>query len=101
MTDPDQSLVELLQTKAPEELTPAEIETLRAALAHSPALQQAMAERLEMERYLSAGLGAPSFSADRILAGAGRMRPQTPWRPLTLLKWVVCLLLIGFVGSVL
>ncbi len=101
MTDPDQELIELLQTKAPEELTREEIERLRAALVHSAPLQQALAGALEMEQYLNAALGTPRLSADHIISGTRRLSPSAGRGLLSLLKWAVCLLLAGFVGSVL
>ena len=49
----DDELVELVETRAPEELTPAEMDELRQRLPYSPRLQQALHDRLEMERYLA------------------------------------------------
>ncbi len=62
MTDPE--LIQLLQDKAPEELSFEEIELLRKRLRHSAELRDTLIEQLQMEEYISQALG-------RVASGAG------------------------------
>ena len=68
----DQELLELAATKTPDELTAAELEALRAALPRLPELRQALAERLDIERLLYAGLAPCPVSAADVIARAQR-----------------------------
>lgn len=101
MTEADRELMALVQTRAPEELTPGEVARLQAALAHSPALQQALSERLEMEQYLSAALGTSQVSAERVIAAAAKAAEAPGQRLISLLGLAVCLALAAVIGSVL
>src|SRR4051812_41771029 len=97
----DQELIELVQTKAPEELTLAEIDQLRRRLPHSAELQEAFSSRLEMDRYLADALGLAEVSVDEIIARAGNAPALRTNGVLPLVGWMLCILLIGFVGLML
>ena len=66
MTD-EELLTRLAETPV-EEWTPDELELLRARLPESPDLRAALAEHLMLETVLTASLGRPGVSADKILA---------------------------------
>lgn len=66
----DQELIQLLQDKAPEELSLDEIQLLRERLRHSPELLDTLRGQLQMEEYLSQALGRVAVSADGIYAAA-------------------------------
>lgn len=81
----DAELIELVETRIPQELTAAEVAELGQRLKESPALQQALAERLEMERYLADALGRVSVSPDKVLERASQTTTVPSvgrgWRP--------------------
>ena len=52
----DEQLLALLEQKAPEELTPEEIDILRTRLQESPAIREALAGQLEIDTYLATAL---------------------------------------------
>jgi outer membrane protein assembly factor BamB len=81
----DVELIELVETKTPQELTAAEVRALRERLPQSPALQLSLAEHLEMERYLGDCLGGVRISPEAILARAGHGRRLRRWVALSLL----------------
>ncbi len=97
----DEQLLDLIETKTPEELTLAEIDQLRQRLSESPMLRAAMSVRIEMEQYLAAALGRVNVSVDEIMNRAGNSPALRANPALPLLGWVLCLVLIGFVGLVL
>jgi outer membrane protein assembly factor BamB len=97
----DEQLIELIETKPPEDLSAFEIDQLRRRLAESPLLRAALSTRLEMEQYLAAALGRVDVSVDDILARAGNTPALRANPALPLLGWVLCLVLVGFVGLVL
>ncbi len=97
----DEQLLDLIETKTPEELTLAEIDQLRQRLTESPMLCAALSVRIEMEQYLAAALGRVNVSVDEIMNRAGKAPVLRANPALPLLGWVLCLLLIGFVGLVL
>ena len=66
----DEQLLDLIETKAPEELTLNELAWLERRLKESPMLREALAARLGMEQYLSAALGRVNVSVDDILSRA-------------------------------
>ncbi len=72
----EEELINLIETKAPEELTRNEIAQLHAAMPKSAALRQALAQRLEMEQFLVAALDNYRITADQVLARAGRCRDR-------------------------
>ncbi|MCA9245586.1 MAG: PQQ-binding-like beta-propeller repeat protein [Planctomycetales bacterium] len=63
----DEQLIELVQRKAPEDLSLAEIEQLRERLRGSSALQQALTEELHLEQYLSRALARVDVPVDELL----------------------------------
>src|SRR5689334_709656 len=74
----DAELIELVRTRAPQELTPAEAAELRERLKESPELRQAVAERPEVERHLADTTPAPPpprgkyrWAVAALLLGAG------------------------------
>jgi len=71
----DEELLKLVEEKLPEELTPQQIELLRARLADSPELQQRLASHLQLEQYLSASLGKAGVTADQLVERAGGIHP--------------------------
>lgn len=87
----DAELIEIVQMKSLPELTDAELKALRDRIEVSPELRQALAEHLEMERYLADALGQVAVSSERILARAtqstpgSRLRDWHPWAALALL----------------
>src|SRR5580698_6982584 len=97
----DEQWLDLIETKTPEELTLAEIEQLRQRLTESPMLRAALSVRIEMEQYLAAALGRVNVSVDDIMNRAGNAPALRANPALPLLGWVLCLVLIGFVGLVL
>jgi outer membrane protein assembly factor BamB len=72
----DDELLELVQSKAAEDLTPQEIAALRERLAHSESLRTALFHTLQMEAYLTTALGAVQISPERIVARAEQMRNE-------------------------
>jgi len=84
----DVELIELVETRSPQELTDAEVRALRDRLPQSPALQQSLAEHLEMERYLGDSLGGVRISPEAILARAGHGGRR-------LRRWVALTLVLG------
>ncbi len=97
----DEQLLDLIETKSPEELTLAEIEELRRRLTESPMLRAAFTVRIEMEQYLAAALGRVNVSVDEIMNRAGQAPVLRANPALPVLGWVLCLVLVGFVGLVL
>jgi outer membrane protein assembly factor BamB len=92
----DAELIELVQTKTPSDLTAAEVAELGARLKECPALQEALAEHLEMERYLADVLGNVRISSEQVLAravpaaAAARLRHRMRrWAALALLLSIV------------
>lgn len=80
----DQELITRIQEKPPEELSVDEIEEVRDRLRESPALQQALANEINMNQALSEQLGAFRVSVDRILVATGSTAiapadPVSPW----------------------
>lgn len=84
MTDPE--LIQLLQDKAPEELSFEEIELLRERLRHSAELRDTLLGQLQMEEYVSQALGRVAVSADEIYAAAAAQTSGRQ-RVLALLGW--------------
>ena len=64
-------------------------------------LRAAFSVRIEMEQYLAAALGRVNVSVDDIMNRAGNAPALRANPALPLLGWVLCLVLIGFVGLVL
>lgn len=96
----DQQLIELLQQKAPEELTFEELDLLRQRLGESLPLRQALAEHLQTESYLTQVLGDFSVSPETIMtrAKAEESASVRPWQ--WTLGGVVCLGLVAILIGV-
>jgi len=88
----DEQLLDLIENKAPEELTLAEIDQLRRGLAESAVLRAALSNRLEMEQYLAGHLGQIDVSVDEIMARAGGApaRQANPILPLLVGRCAWC-----------
>jgi len=91
----DDELIELIESKTPEELSVDEIDELRLRLPVSAKLQDALAGRLEMEQYLTNVLGEIQLDVDKILARASQEPDKKPRSPLALWGWVASVLLVG------
>ncbi len=90
----NEQLIELVQQKAPEELTSEQIELLRERLTTSPELRSALLDRLQLETYLTAALGRCEVSLDEVLSQARNQQASAGWLPWTALA--LCgLFLIG------
>ncbi len=92
----DKELVELVETTMPEELTLEQIELIRQRLRESPALRDALAGQLQMDQYLAALIGNFEVSPDVVMSAGGGQASVWTW-----LGWTVCLLMVGFVASML
>ena len=91
----DEQLIELVQSKTPEELNLEELEALQQGLRQSAALREALLDRLHLEQYLGDALGRIEVSVDHILERARRQAPPGPSLG-RLLGWgVACLLVLG------
>ena len=73
----DLELIQLLQEKSAGELTPAEIEAIRARWTQSPELRQALVEHLHLESQLTGALGPVQLDVDMILKRASEQRRAT------------------------
>ena len=67
-------LIQLVQQKTPDELTPAEIKLLRSRVRDSKELREAVADNLQIETFLFQTLGQVSLSVDEIVDHGGRKR---------------------------
>lgn len=92
----DDQLIELVQSKPPEELSFEELDALRDGLRRSAALREALLDRLHMEQYLGHALGRIEVSVDHILRRAAQEQPNRS-NIGRLLGWGValCVLLAG------
>lgn len=70
----DQELIQLLQEKSAGELTPAEVEAIRARWTQSPELRQALVEHLHLESQLTGALAPIRLDVDMILKRAEEQR---------------------------
>lgn len=91
----DAELIQLLDTKLPQELTPREVTQVRARLQNSPELQKALRDRLLIDESLNNVLGEIQLVPEVILARkssrGGSLVPR--W-----LLWGVALLLVAAAG---
>ena len=93
----DQELIELVQATPAEDLSLEQIDALRQALpAVSPALREALLERLQMEQYLGHALGRIEVSVDRIFEQAEAVPAGSPTA--RLLYWGLALVLLVSAG---
>ncbi len=86
----DEQLLDLIETKTPEELTLAEIEQLRQRLTESPMLRAALSVRIEMEQYLAAALGRVNVSVDDIGESGGNFAGACALIRALATPWVGC-----------
>ena len=70
----DLELILLLQQKSAGELTPAEVEAIRARWTQSPELRQALVEHLHLESQLTGALSPVQLDVDTILKRASEYR---------------------------
>lgn len=85
----DAELIELVESRMPQDLSAGEIAELRERLKSSPPLQSVLLEHLQFEQYLGEGLGHVQVSVDRILATAAS--GATPAnRTAALFGWAFC-----------
>lgn len=82
----DSELIQLLQDKAPQELSFEEIDLLRQRLRHSAEVRGTLLDQLHMEEYISQALGRVKVSADDIYAAAAS-RSAGRHRILAILGW--------------
>jgi outer membrane protein assembly factor BamB len=97
----DQELIQLLHDKPVGELSPEELELLRARWTQSPELRQALVEHLHLETQLATALGQVNLDINSLLkrAAVERRRSLFNWR--LAWRWAVgiCLLLAIAVSS--
>src|SRR5687767_9410512 len=92
----DSELIQLLETKLPQELTAAEVALVRSRLPNSPGLQKALRDRLLIDESLNQVLGEVHLEPEVILA-----RKQTASRGLASTRWLlwgIALLLVAVTG---
>ncbi len=92
----DQELIELVQQTAAEDLSVEQVEALRQAMLRTPALRDALVERLQMEQYLSHALGRVEVSLDRIFERAEAVPVGKP--TMRLLWWGLATLVMISAG---
>lgn len=85
----DLELIQLVQEKAPEELSVGEIERIRDRLEHSSELRNILFEQLRMEEYLGVALGRVEVSVAEIYRRAAVLdKPEN--RLSALMGWTLC-----------
>ena len=67
----------LIEQQAPADLTPEECAALREVVRTSPELLRDLAERIQIEEFLTQALGRPPISAKRVLERLARRRAHT------------------------
>src|SRR5262245_4955611 len=67
----DEELIRLVEEKASEELSLAEIEEIRGRIPRSPVLARALSGRLKLEGSLASALGRVQVEVERILGDGG------------------------------
>jgi outer membrane protein assembly factor BamB len=87
----DSELIQLVQEKAPEELSFDEIELLRERLKFSAELRDTLVGQLHMEEYISRALGRVAVSVDEIYATAVAQGAAGRQRLYSLLAWTLSL----------
>ena len=97
----DKEIIALVDSKLPQELTLEEIDLVRQRMRASPTVRRALAAQLELDQYLSGLIGKVDLSPDAVFAGAGRSGRFGKGSIFSWLGWAVCLLMMGFVVSML
>ena len=90
-------LIELIQTHLPEELTPEQIAEIRANLADSPELQEALLAELSMEQSLATKYAPPPANFEEVIARIRNLavtRERKNW-----LTWVAAVLFVVAVAA--
>jgi outer membrane protein assembly factor BamB len=87
----DSELIQLVQEKAPEELSFDEVELLRERLRFSAELRDTLVGQLHMEEYISRALGRVAVSVDEIYATAAARGAAGRQRLFSLLCWTLSL----------
>lgn len=83
----DHELIQLVQQKAPQELTSEELDLVRARMHHSAALCEALQDQVAFEQFLGERLGQVQVSVEGIYAQAGQRLPRGG-RSAGLLGWI-------------
>ncbi len=96
----DAELIDLIQQKTPDDLTPEEIEHLRSRLAESHELRELLVSQLQMETYLMAALGRVSLTPEQIVARAQKAPETGSAGVLIVLGILICLPLATLIGAV-
>ena len=96
----DAELIELIQQKTPDELTPEEIELLRSRLAESHELRELLIGQLQMETYLMAALGRVNLTPEQIVARAQKVPETGSAGVLIVLGLLIFLPLATLIGAV-
>lgn len=94
----DAELIDLVQQKAPDELTEGEISCLRTRLRESPALQKVLIEHLHMETYLHRALGESRVSVDAIVERAQSLQRSRWAKAWPVWMGLIVLLAGGIIG---
>src|SRR6516225_2557831 len=87
----DSELIQLVQEKAPEELSFDEVELLRERLKFSAELRETLIGQLHMEEYISRALGRVAVSVDEIYATAAARGATGRQRLFSLMAWTLSL----------
>ncbi len=96
----DAELIDLIEQKTPDELTPEEIEHLRSRLAESHSLRELLIGQLQMETYLVAALGRVSITPEQIVARVQKAPETGSAGVLIVLGVLICLPLVTLIGAV-
>jgi outer membrane protein assembly factor BamB len=96
----DAELLELIQQKTPDELTPEEIELLRSRLAESHVLRELLIGQLQMETYLMTALGRVNLTPEQIVARAQKAPETGSAGVLIVLGLLIFLPLATLIGAV-
>ena len=97
----DTELIEMLQNTLPQDLTPAQIETLRKAIRSSPGVREALMDELRLETGLASRLAPDHMGAEEFvekIANLAAERSRTKWIWLSAMFILVGGIVIGGVG---
>jgi outer membrane protein assembly factor BamB len=97
----DNELIELLGNTLPQDLSPAQIETLRKAIRSSPAVREALMEELRLETGLATRLAPDQVGAEEFIdkiTNRAAERSRTKWIWLSAIFILVAGIVVGGVG---
>ncbi|HEV3415534.1 MAG TPA: hypothetical protein VG056_01920, partial [Pirellulales bacterium] len=97
----DNEIISLVESKLPQELSLEEIDLIRRRMRASPTVRRALAAQLELDQYLAGLIGKIDLSPDAIFSSAGRSSRFGKPSILSWLGWTACILMMGFVVSIL